>query len=998
MTLHDGARSSRLESVREFRALAEAMPVIVWVADADGAVIYTNKGWADYTGLPVERCWGDGWLDALHPDDRERASQVWRDAVQSGGSYANEWRMRRADGAYRWWLTRGVPQRDEGGQIGRWFGSCTDINDLKQAQTELAAKEAFIRMAGQVARHGAWAVDLPEYRLTWSDEVCAIHDVPPGTVPTVDQAIGFYTPEWRPTIALAMERCIKEGLAFDLELEIISGAGRCTAVRTIGHAVRGASGTIIRIQGAFQDISDRKAAERALHRKARQQELIATFGRLALASKDLDELHAQAVMCARDGTEAPFAKVLQLAPDGRSLVMKAGLGWAPEWMGHSIHDTDEGRYHLQSMMMGKALVVSDFSREPRLYRSGMILAHGIMSGMEVPVIGAGGLYGVLGVFWRNSRSFSADELDFLGSLANTLESAVERRATEEKLSIMAQFDALTGLPNRNMLRDRLVQAVTHARRGAWMLAVLFVDLDRFKMVNDTLGHPAGDTLLTLVARRLEQCTRPGDTVARLSGDEFAVLLCNLGKDDDAAVVAQKIVAACERPFELDGKELHVSASVGIALYPRHANPDSLLEHADIAMYRAKEQGRNRYQFYLPDMHARAVARMRTEMELRNALQRNEFVVYYQPKADLYTGEISGFEALVRWNHPDKGLVPPIEFVSVLEDTGLIVPVGEWVLSTACAQVKAWHDEGFRQVPVAVNLSPRQFQAAGLDAAIAAVLAATGLPARMLELELTESVLMEDPEEAASLLRELKDQGVHITVDDFGTGYSSLAYLKRFPLDALKIDRTFIDDCVSDADDATIALSVIRLAHSLNLKVIAEGVETEAQVNFLRGRGCDEIQGYYIGRPMPAEQAAQALREPLLLRLPRPAAEPDRLTVLLVDDNRDDLLVFHDVLSTDGYRVLMANHPRTALDLLTGESVDIVISDQSMPAMSGVRFLSAVRTLYPHALRIMLTGSAGPEDISDAVNAAGVHKFLSKHWDAERFSLEVREACRRHKAP
>jgi len=379
--------------------------------------------------------------------------------------------------------------------------------------------------------------------------------------------------------------------------------------------------------------------------------------------------------------------------------------------------------------------------------------------------------------------------------------------------------------------------------------------------------------------------RSGDTVGRLGGDEFTVTLAHLARDDDAGKVARKIVNALAESFELGGHKLYVSASVGISVYPVDGRePDTLLKNADTAMYRAKESGRSTYQFYLPQMNERAVARMRIEADLRGALRRNEFLLYYQPKVDLASGEISGVEALLRWRPPGRDLVLPDQFISILEDTGLIVPIGEWVVTTVCAQIRRWQAEGVRPRPVAVNLSARQFRQTDLDEVIGGILSANAVDPALLELELTESTLMSDSEAAVQALRSMKGRGIRLALDDFGTGYSSLGYLKRFPLDALKIDRTFIRDVTSDPDDATIVLAIINLARSLKLKVVAEGVETEEQLTFLRAHGCDELQGYYLAQPLPVEQITCALRENRRLELPttcRTVDNPSRWANILL---------------------------------------------------------------------------------------------------------------------
>jgi diguanylate cyclase (GGDEF)-like protein/PAS domain S-box-containing protein len=444
----------------------------------------------------------------------------------------------------------------------------------------------------------------------------------------------------------------------------------------------------------------------------------------------------------------------------------------------------------------------------------------------------------------------------------------ERLAVEEKVARMAQFDALTGLPNRHLFQDRLTHAMALAKRSERPMAVLFIDLDRFKLVNDTLGHGAGDRLLREAADRLRGCIRDSDTVGRLGGDEFAAILSELREPGDAGLVARKIIDVLERPFDLDGRETFVTASIGITLYPADSDSaEALIMNADAAMYRAKEQGRNNYQYFTRDMNERAVRRMQLETSLRRALEREEFRIHYQPKARLSSGAICGFEALLRWQRPDKGMVLPGDFIPVLEDTGLIVQAGEWVIRGACAQVAAWQAAGLRVPAVAVNLSARQFEQKGLKSLVAEILRDTGVDPSLLEFEITESLLMNDPEGAARNLRDLKEAGVRLSMDDFGTGYSSLGYLKRFPIDTLKIDRTFVRDLSTDADDATLTRAIINLAHNLRLSVVAEGVETEAQLDFLRANGCDEMQGFLFARPADADECGRMLREGRTLALP-----------------------------------------------------------------------------------------------------------------------------------
>jgi diguanylate cyclase (GGDEF)-like protein len=418
-----------------------------------------------------------------------------------------------------------------------------------------------------------------------------------------------------------------------------------------------------------------------------------------------------------------------------------------------------------------------------------------------------------------------------------------RRQTEEKLRIVATHDPLTALPNRTLLHERLSHALAKAQRHGRQLAVLLVDLDRFKHVNDTLGHEAGDTLLQLAARRLYDCLRDTDTMARLGGDEFVVLMDELADREPITRVTQRILDAMTPPFVIEEQEIHVTPSIGISVYPDDGR--TVLRNADIALDRAKEKGGNGYQFYSAQIDHYSRERLALESALRRVLERDELRLLYQPKVDVATGQVCGMEALLRWQHPQMGLVTPDRFIPIAEKSGLIRPIGTWVLKTACLQNRAWQREGMRRFPVAVNLSPRQFADESLIDDIKAALAESSLDASDLELEITESMVMDEPEQAVNILQRLKDLGIRVAIDDFGTGYSSLAYLKRFPIDSVKVDRSFVEDIPDDVDSMAIAQAVIAMAHSLRLKVVAEGVESEAQLSFLCGQGCDEIQGHYF---------------------------------------------------------------------------------------------------------------------------------------------------------
>ena len=477
-----------------------------------------------------------------------------------------------------------------------------------------------------------------------------------------------------------------------------------------------------------------------------------------------------------------------------------------------------------------------------------------------------------------------DQSGKLTLMQGTLQDISERRRAEEQIRHLALYDNLTGLANRLLFKEQASHAVAQVDRTGKALAMLSVDLDRFKRINDTLGHAIGDLLLKEVANRLIQSLRPTDyvtrdtlspldrCVARQGSDEFTVLLADLHQGQDAAKVARRILDVLSRPFNLDGNEIVVSASIGIAVYPLDGGDvDSLLKNADAAMCYAKDQGRNNYQYYNHKMNTSAFEKLILEANLRKALERDEFSLHYQPKIDVASGAIIGAEALIRWRHPDLGLISPAEFIPLAEETGLIVPIGEWALRSACAQTRKWHDAGHTWMQVAVNMSSLNFKQEHFHDMIARVIADSGLPARCLELEMTESLLMQDAEAMVNMLKRLKATGIRLSIDDFGTGYSSLSYLKRFPLDALKIDRSFVKDITTSANDATITSAIIAMARSLKLSVIAEGVETEAQASLLCEQGCQTMQGHLFSRPLPPPEFTTLLQQQPLGRARRVCA-------------------------------------------------------------------------------------------------------------------------------
>ena len=572
----------------------------------------------------------------------------------------------------------------------------------------------------------------------------------------------------------------------------------------------------------------------------------------------------------------------------------------------------------------------------------------------------------------------------------------ERLQAQENLRHAASYDALTGLSNRTLFFENLRDTIELAQDKNWRVAVLCITLDRFKVINDTLGTRGGDELLRQFSTRLVRCVKVRDSVGRLGGDEFALILTMPREQQDAVNMANDVRDSLRLPFDLHGQPAALTASIGIAMYPDDTtDPGALVKYADTAMVRAKEAGRDGYRFFTAGMNVQVLARLDLELALRGALEDSQFVLHFQPKMELNTGRIAGTEALLRWHRPGYGLVYPAEFVPVMEETGLVVRVGDWIIDEACRQIAAWNAAGVRDVRVAVNVSSRQFVEGDLEGVIKDALARHDVEPGLLELELTESALMQNAERTTEVLTRLKALGIRIAIDDFGTGYSSLAYLKRFPIDKLKIDIAFVRDIVNNPDDAAIALAIISMAHSLHMQVIAEGVETRAQMAYLRRHRCDQIQGFYFSRALPADQLAEMVLSNRAKPEEKQTADDKVQTLLVVDDDPNVLTALHRLFRRDGYRVLTASSPAEGFELLALYRVHVILCDQRMPVMSGTEFLSKVKEMYPETIRIILSGYTGVDSVLDSINRGAIYRFYTKPWDDQQLRDNVRLAFRHY---
>ena len=550
------------------------------------------------------------------------------------------------------------------------------------------------------------------------------------------------------------------------------------------------------------------------------------------------------------------------------------------------------------------------------------------------------------------------------------------KESQQQLDHLAHHDPLTGLPNRLLLDARVAQSLSRAKRNKNKIAIMFLDLDHFKNVNDTLGHPIGDLLLQEVSRRLVNCVREEDTVCRQGGDEFIVILEELHDAHFASDIAQKIIVSLAEKYDLQGHDVFITCSVGISLFPDDSEDmTTLFKNADSALYRAKEQGRNTYHYYTDELTLNAMERMNMELSLRNAIERNELVLYYQPQVDLYSGQIIGVEALVRWQHPQKGLLLAEEFIPLAEETGLIFPIGEWVLRTACSCLKSWIDKEMPKLIMSLNISSVEFNQKNFSQTVARILEETKLEEGHLEFELTEQIVMKDAQNSIKIMCELKKLGVSFSIDDFGTGYSSLSYLKKFPINRIKIDKSFISNITTDSEDAAISQAVISMSHSMNLKTVAEGVETIEQQEFLRSRQCDEIQGFYFSHPIPESKMNKLLSDGSKLDIS--GLQKKEKVLLIVENDRTISDKLEKILYSDGYKILLATTSQGALDIMATNNVHIIIVEQNLSDISGVELLKKVRKLYSSTIRILLSSYSDPEIIAKAINESAVHKIISK---------------------
>jgi diguanylate cyclase (GGDEF)-like protein/PAS domain S-box-containing protein len=813
-----GITSSTLNHSRVLATLVRNLEGMAYrcLNDPSWTMVFVSDGCHELCGYTSSELLGKtaiSWEEITHPEDRERVRECIESAIYCGERFAVQYRIISQSGQVKWVAERGVAITDEQGDVAI-EGFVEDITARRMMLEALEETELRYRHIFEHASEGIFQTTLDGHYLAANLALAKLYGYDNAQELIADLADIkhrlYVQPNRREDFLTLIE---KNSEVQNFESEVYRRDGSRIWISENAHAVVGPKGEFICYEGTVQDISERKRTETRLQLMA---------------------------MVFSNSNEAI------IVTDASNRIIAANTAFT-RLTGYQLED-----------VLGK---------NPRMLSAGTTPPE-VFSDMWTCLHRDGAWQGELWDRRKNGEAYPkwlsiSLVRDDEGRICNHIGCFIdisELKATQKRIHHLAHHDTLTNLSNRFSLHEKLDQAIAFCKRNNMQLAVMLIDLDRFKSINDTLGHQAGDELLVQVAQRLAGSVRDSDIVARLGGDEFVVALPCIGSPADAAHLADKITSVISAPYVIDGQEQRTSPSIGICIYPGDGTEiGDLLKNADVAMYHAKAKGRGNYQFFTEDMQIATSERMNLESDLRQALARNEFLLYYQPQLDLRSGTIVGVEALIRWQHPSRGLVSPVDFIPIAEETGMITAIGDWVLEEACRQLKTWQERGITHVRMSINLSTSQFLDKTLPARIHALLAANNLSASLIDLEVTESMSMASPDESISVMKTLSSSGLTLSIDDFGTGYSSLAYLKLLPIHTLKIDRSFVKDIETDPNDADICDVTVLLAHKLGLKVVAEGVETEAQLKFLLSIGCEKIQGYLISKPLPADQAEMFIR-------------------------------------------------------------------------------------------------------------------------------------------
>ncbi|OGB34714.1 MAG: hypothetical protein A3F78_00440 [Burkholderiales bacterium RIFCSPLOWO2_12_FULL_61_40] len=919
----------------------------VSIGNPQRQLVYVNDAYVRITGYSREELLGQpcGKLlhgKATHPDTVQRIQA----AIDARLPFYGEILNYRKDGTPFWNDLSITPIFDEYGDVQEFFAVQRDITSQKEAELELHKSKETLDLVLKSSNDGIWDWNVMDDTIERSLSWCQI-------LGHTTQGLAANRAAW---LALMhpddLERASQQMNSFlageqdrySMELRMRHKDGHYVSVLTRGYIVRDAQGRAVRVCGTTSDLTAQKEADAKLSLSA----AVFQQSREGITMTDAQRNIIMVNKAFTDITGYTEAEVLgknpRLLTSGRHnrdfyRAMWGAIGTQGHWEGEIWNRRKDGTIYPEWLAVAAM---------------------------------------------RNEKN---EVTHYIGSFSDLSDA----KAAEGRIQHLSHFDTLTGLPNRALLKDRTEHGISMAQRAGEPLTMMLVGIDHLRSVNDSLGHHIGDGLLVEMAQRLSDAVREQDTVARLGGKEFVLVLPETS-GDGGAHLATELLWKLAQPFSLEGHELTLTATIGIASYPDNGSDfDTLLKSVEIAMHRAQSLGRDTFQFYNEAMHQQVVARDQMVKALRNAASLDQLHVAYQPQVDLQTGRIGGMEALLRWTHPELGVVPPIQFIPVAEESGLIKGLGEWVLRQACRDIRAWLDKGMQVPHVAVNVSPMQFHDDDLIVQVKQALADFRIDPSQLYLEVTESSLMDDVARSETMLKDLKDLGIKLALDDFGTGYSSLSYLKRFPFDKVKIDQSFVRDVTTNQSDNVIVQVIISMAHGLGLKVVAEGVETQAQCEIMRTSVCDEIQGYFFSKPINAQSMEALLNEGRqlpteLLRFRKP-----QRTLLLVDDEPNVLAALKRLFRRDGYTIITANSGPEGLEALAQHKVDVIMSDQRMPGMTGVQFLRAAKLSHPDTIRIVLSGFTELQSVTDAINEGAIYRFLTKPWDDAQLRDQISKA-------
>jgi diguanylate cyclase (GGDEF)-like protein/PAS domain S-box-containing protein len=873
ITAYQRAIADAKAALERFQTVARATNDTIWDWDLAAGAIWWNDGLVDHFGYNLSEIepGADSRILRIHPGDRQRVQDSLQRVLDGrGDSWSDRFRFRRADGSYAEIWDRALVLRDRTSEAVRIIGAMTDVSERTQMEQVRSVLSAIVDSSDD----GIISKTLNGTIQTWNPGATRLLGYETGEI--VGQPIEVLVPADRQYEEEMIFHRIARGERFiNHESKRRRKDGVILDVALTISPIKNTSGQIIGASSIMRDISERLEAEKHLRRLTDFYAALSRTNKAIVRARNEEDLYKEICDICVEHAHAKIAFVALI--DGDRIVTHIWAGPGDEFLAglslpvHSGDGQPDGPVAI-SLREGHPYICNDFYADPNTLPWRERLAHlGTRSLVAFPFRRSGVVVGAVSLHMTERNYFDDALIGLLDEMASDISFALDNLGHESRIEFLATHDALTGLPNRNLIIDRITQSLAHAKRSQGQIAVLYIDLDRFKVINDGCGHSVGDQVIRAVASRLTAYIRDGDTVARIGSDEFLVLLNDLQRGTDVFGLTQELCELFTEPFDIDGREIFITVSIGVSVFPQDGIlANTLIHNADVAMYRAKHMGRNTYQFFTLELSKETQYRVELETKLRSAIARHQLRLLYQPKIDLSTGKISGCEALLRWFHPELGEVPPVRFIPVAEESGLIVPIGDWVLLTACKQNKAWQEAGLPFIVMSVNLSARQFLQQDVVRWVSGTLEATGLASYSLELELTESLIAQDTEKTIEAVRVLKETGVKLSIDDFGTGYSSLSYLKRFRVDTLKIDQSFVRNMLVDSDDSTIVVAVIALAHNLGFKVIAEGVETAEHCRILRDHGCDAIQGYYFSRPVLPDEFAEMLRAGKHLSLYRSA--------------------------------------------------------------------------------------------------------------------------------